>query len=103
MEDQRQDKILRSSEGQAIVEYVMLLVVVSAFASIIFKSQTFQDYLGPNSNVFTSIAKRMEYSYRYGSDDVEDPRNNDSYTTSEHELYKIQGQSRFAGPEDPYD
>ncbi len=59
--------VLRNERGQAVVEYLLLLVVVVMLANTFFRSDAFIDTLGENSSLFETLAKEIEFSYRYGS------------------------------------
>lgn len=93
---------LECCEGQSVVEYILLLAVVATLSLGIFKSDAFQDFLGPDSEFFNQLAKQQEYAYRHGlSADVEDDSSVDSPT---HHTYKNNdtGLTRFYGQTDPY-
>ena len=92
---------LQDQKGQGMVEYILLLVVISALSSFIFKSQAFKQFLGEDSSFFGAIASRLEFSYRYGHNGEEDKFG--GYSSSGHELYQKDGsKSRFFGPKVGY-
>lgn len=104
MDNKRKVHILiRSEEGQSTVEYILLFVVVASLAITVFKSSTFQQFLGPNSSLFAAMAKRMEFSYRNGHNGLEDTFND--YKTTDHEAYKNKddNRSRFFAPTSAYE
>lgn len=57
-----------NNKGQSTIEYIMLFLVVMTLTMTVFKSQAFQDFFGENSTFFEAIIKKIEYSYRYGTE-----------------------------------
>ena len=52
--------------GSPTIEYVLLLAVVVALASTVFKSKLFQEVFGRDSDFMAALIVRMEYAYRHG-------------------------------------
>ncbi len=57
-----------NNRGQSTVEYIMLFLVVMTLTMSVFKSQAFKEFFGENSSFFEAIIKKIEYSYRYGTE-----------------------------------
>lgn len=102
MEDQRKFDLLNQA-GQSTVEYILLMVVLMTMGLAFFKSNAFENFFGPNSGVFTAIARKMEFSYRYGHNGIEDTYG-ENYTSEGHEAYfnNEEGKSRFFAPIQPH-
>ena len=92
--------VLSNQRGQAVVEYLLLLVVVVMLANTFFRSDAFRDNLGENSSLFEALAKEIEFSYRYGSAYNNSSTYNDfPAASSGHESYfRDASNSRFFGP-----
>ena len=60
--------VLRDKSGQAIVEYLLLMVVVIILANTFFRSSAFTDNMGQNSSFFLTLRDELEFSYRFGSE-----------------------------------
>ena len=95
--------VLKNERGQAVVEYLLLLVVVVMIANAFFRSDAFRSNLGENSSFFESLASEIEFSYRFGSA----YNNNSTYNqfpavSGTHETYYRNGSnSRFFVPLEP--
>lgn len=87
-------------QGQSTVEYLLLLVVVTALAFSIYNSARFKNFLGPDSEFFAIVQKKIEFSYRHGYDSQQD----DTGTVSNHFTFIKDGnESRFFTTiEEPY-
>lgn len=99
---------LRNSKGQSVVEYILLLAVLSSLAFGLFNNKKFKGLLNGNQGLFVSLRNRMEYSYRYGRElnsdvDVETAMAF-RYQTNQHDLYfsPKENQSHFFSGGDPY-
>ena len=53
---------------QSLIEYMLLLLVISSVAFGIFNHPKLKKFIGPNSSYFNALRRGMEYSYRYGND-----------------------------------
>lgn len=95
-------KLLSKQNGQSVVEYVMLLAVISFLAATIFRSPLFTDFFGDNSNFFNALKDRMEYSYRFTHSGIEDNAGRAVLAPSDHYSYRKDNGSRFAGATTPY-
>ena len=68
MDDQGEARmVLRDKSGQAIVEYLLLMVVVIILANTFFRSSAFTDNMGQNSSFFLTLRDELEFSYRFAS------------------------------------
>jgi len=82
----------RKQEGQAVVEYVLLLGVVLIMFLTVFRHPKFQQFLGKEGAFFKQYKLLLEYSYRYGLEGNTDPAPN--YTNA-HPSYFDGGDTRF--------
>ena len=83
----------------------MLMVVLISLGLAVFKSDRFNALFGENSSAFEAIARRIEFSYRYGHGGAEDIyREGYGYGDSSHEGYNdtTAGKTRFFSPLEPY-
>lgn len=98
--------LLLNKKGQSLIEYLLLLLVISSVAFGIFNHPRLKKFIGPNSSYFNALKRGMEYSYRYGNDlpdgDYSDVGFDNS--TNAHSLYlnKKEGQSRFFATQEAY-
>ncbi|OIQ18546.1 MAG: hypothetical protein BM556_09840 [Bacteriovorax sp. MedPE-SWde] len=107
MDNKKIPRFLLGRSGQSTVEYIMLLVVIMSLGLLVFKSAAFKNVLGPNSSMFAAMAKKMEFSYRYGHNGTDDTfrDSGNDYKTPEHDAYrnKDDGRSRFFAPTSKYE
>jgi hypothetical protein len=85
---------LHNKKGQGVVEYVMLLAVVTSIAASVVKSDAFQNVLGPDSNYFAALREFTTFNYRHCLSGTTD---NSNYSGS-HASYN----GRFFTPSKPY-
>jgi len=86
----------KCENGQSVVEYLLMLLIVGLFMNVVFNSKYFKALMGPDSNYFQSMASYLEVSYRYPfySAKIKNPNLN-----GVHESYADQANSsRFWGP-----
>ena len=97
----RSIQILRNSDGQSVVEYILLLLVIVSLSLTIYNNPRFREFLGPNSEFFTAVKDNVQYSYRHGLQGFQD---NTSYNGTNHPTYfnDDQGQTRFFIPRERY-
>ena len=99
---------LKNSKGQSVVEYILLLVVLSSLGYTFYNNKRFKDFIRGDVGLFATIRKKMEYSYRYGRDlnaDVDyDQAMDFRYLTNKHDTYYDPNgnQSRFFTGLAPY-
>ncbi len=93
---------LHQERGQALVEYVLLLMVVSVLAFTVFRSDAFKGLLGPDAQIFKVLKLQQEYSFRHGSPLGETPESSDY--NGNHHTYKNPetNASRFFAPTRAY-
>lgn len=103
MDDKRRIDFLipKNTKGQSTVEYILLLAVVIALFSSVYRSKAFQDFLGEDSEFFNTIAERLALDYRYArridiSEDI------DEIPNSGHPSFVEGNQSRFFGSIEEY-
>lgn len=93
--------ILKNNRGQSVVEYILLLVVISAIGFTVYNNQRFKEFLGGQTGFFSALRKGMAYSYRYGRELKADTEFEEAmsfdYQTRDHDTYfnKESGKSRF--------
>ena len=92
---------LRNPRGQSLVEYIMLLAVLSSLGFSLYNSKRFKAFIGGNQGLFSTMRKGISYSYRYGRElrgniDFDEKMNFD-YKTNKHDTYfnAAQGNSHF--------
>ncbi len=92
-----------SSRGQSVVEYILLLAVLSSLSFSLFNNRRFKEFLGGDKGFFLTLRKGIEYSYRYGrplSPDVDtDAALSFEYQNNKHDTYfnPKENKSRFFG------
>lgn len=101
-------KILKSEKGQGLVEYILLLAVVSSVTFIVFKDKRFKAFIKGDSGMFATMKRGMMYSYRYGRD-LQSAENYDAamgfeYSTNQHDQYinKSRNESHYFMGAEPY-
>ena len=101
--------LLRNKKGQSVVEYILLLAVLSSLSFALYNSTRFKSFIKGDVGFFDSIRKRMEYSYRYGRELNGDVVDYDSamefsYGDNKHDTYYNQQEnsSRFFAGQDAY-
>lgn len=91
---------LLNTRGQSVVEYILLLAVLSALGFTVFNNARFKDFMA-GKGFFENIRKGMEYSYRYGRElkSASDYERGSTfeYTSYSHDSYynTEKDQSRF--------
>lgn len=98
----------KNEDGQGVVEYILLLMVVVVLASSVIRSEFFVDLLGEDSEFFLKLKKQQEYSFRHGNPHPNPSailsEEDSSNYTADHHTYKnpLSGQSRFFTNTVPY-
>lgn len=94
-------RILRSNLGQSVVEYILLLAVLSSLGYTFYNNKKFKDFLKGKDGMFASMKKGMSYSYRYGLELKKDTSYDEAlgfdYQTNKHDTYfnATENQSHF--------
>lgn len=100
--------ILKNHRGQSVVEYVLLLAVISAIGMTFLNNKNFKEFVSGEGGLFYGIRRSMAYSYRYGrelnSEVNYDEAMNFSYGSNKHDTYfnTKENTSRFFGGIEPY-
>ena len=100
--------LLKNKKGQSVVEYILLLAVISSIGYSFYNNRAFKEFIRGDVGLFANLRKRMEYSYRYGREMNEDVDHAEAmsfqYQTNKHDTYynSTTGISRFFGGLDPY-
>ena len=81
-----------NNKGQSTVEYLLLLVVVTALAFSIYNSARFKNFLEPDSEFFAIVKNKIEFSYRHGYDSQQDETGD---IAGHYTFVKNGGESRF--------
>jgi hypothetical protein len=73
---------LKNNKGQSMLEYILLMAVMTTIGMTLFKSKVFTDFMGPNSVFFDELRSRYAFTYRYGSPPTEnqDPTEGNAYS-----------------------
>lgn len=99
--------IIKRDSGQSVVEYILLLAVIVTLCAVILNSDLFKRYLGPNSTIFVSLKKYMEYSYRHAQppplDNLTSYQDSSEYSSRHESYYNLEkDSSRFFMPSTKY-
>ncbi len=90
----------KNSQGQSVVEYILLMVVLMSLAFGVFNSRYFKDFFDEDSTFFSVLSIRIEHSYRNALF-VED--NNLDYNSPHPSFHNSDsGGSRFFVSKDVY-
>lgn len=93
--------ILKTSAGQSVVEYILLLAVLSSLGVSLYNNKKFKDFVGGDKGFFLTLRKGIEYSYRYGRPFTVDVDSEDAlnfnYQSNKHDSYfnPNESKSRF--------
>ena len=94
-------RVFLDANGQSVVEYILLLVVITSLVFAVFRSQVFKDFLGEDSSFFKSMKTQIEYSYRHGL--LEKRADESDYGGDHHSYINPQtGNTRFFGGKEQY-
>ena len=99
---------LRKNSGQGVVEYILLLAVITSISYAFYNNKKFKNLIKGNDGMFATMKKGMSYSYRYGRDyksDISFEEKMDfDYQTNKHDTYfnPDDGHSRFFSGNLPY-
>lgn len=100
--------LLKNQAGQSLVEYILLLAVISSLGYTFYNNKRFKEFIKGNDGMFATMKKGMAYSYRYGleykSDIPFEEKMDFDYQSNKHDTYmnSADGVSRFFGGNDPY-
>lgn len=89
--DQR-ESFLDNQAGQSMVEYILLLAVVTSLVSVVFGSDLFQGYFGDGGRLAEAFRGKIEYTYTHAINGKEFHRN---INYESHDSYKKGGDTRF--------
>jgi len=101
-------RLLATQKGQSLVEYILLLAVLSSLGYAFYNNKRFKDFIKGTDGMFATMKKGMSYSYRYGmqynSNTNFEEASNFEYGNNKHDLYLNgqSGRSRFFAGDDPY-
>lgn len=102
-------RLLATQKGQSMVEYILLLAVLSSLGYAFYNNKRFKDFMKGTDGMFATMKKGMSYSYRYGrnynSTEVNfDEAESFDYGSNKHDLYfnSKDGKSHFFSGDDPY-
>lgn len=88
--------------GQSVVEYILLLVVITSLAYSLYSHPKFKQFFGRNG-FFESMKIGISHTYRYGIEGFDDA-NSYEYTDNKHKTYynAESNSSRFFSPVTEY-
>ncbi|MBC7715276.1 MAG: hypothetical protein H7177_18160 [Rhizobacter sp.] len=93
---------LKNKKGQSVVEYILLLAVISTIAFSFYNNRRFKEFMGGKTGLFAYLRQGMEYSYHYGREYKIDEGTYDesmdfNYSTNKHDTYfdRKTNRSRF--------
>ncbi len=93
--EKRNLSLVRKDSGQSVVEYVLLLAVLTFIASMIIRSPLFKQWMGQDSLLFVEMRRQMVYSYCNPM-----PARPDSVETCEHDYSTVLESYRAAAGSD---
>ena len=99
--------LIENKKGQSLVEYVLLIAVITSIAFAFLHNRRFKDFMSGKNGYFATLREGMSYSYRYGreySQDVDfDTAMNYNYGTNTHDTYLHSAtMTRFFSSKEPY-
>ena len=100
--------LLKNKKGQSVVEYILLLAVISSIGYSFYNNRAFKEFIRGDIGLFANLRKRMEYSYRCGREVGPDVDHAEAmgfqYQSNKHDTYfnKKTGTSRFFSGLEPY-
>lgn len=101
-------KLLKSNSGQSLVEYVLLLAVISSLGYTFYNNKKFKAFMSGKDGMFATMKKGMSYSYRYGLEYTNDISYEEKmgfdYQSNKHDTYfnSKDNASRFFSGIEPY-
>ena len=101
-------RLLRNNSGQSVVEYILLLAVITSLGFAFYHNKKFKDFIKGNDGMFAVMKKGISYSYRYGieykSDIPFEERMDFNYQSNKHDTYldSNENKSHFFTGQDPY-
>jgi len=100
MEQFKVTQVLNSEKGQGVVEYILLIAVITSIAFTILNSKKFKEFTKGNKGFVRSMQTGISYSYRYGRDyqSAKNAENAQSfnYESGKHDTYlNDEGKSHY--------
>lgn len=101
MDFKRSFILKRRRNGQAVIEYVLLLGALMAMAVAFVNTPLFQRLIGSDGGVYERLRKYMSFSYRHGHGEAIE---SEPDYTGNHEAYMNTGKgtTRFFVPAEKY-
>lgn len=98
----KQTRNLLGQKGQSVVEYILLLAVITSLAYTVYSNPKFKQFFGERG-FFEAMRVRIGFAYRYGYEGTE-PAEEFQYTNNKHKTYLNEetSMSRFFSPVEPY-
>ena len=94
--------VLLNKKGQSTVEYILLFLVVSLFATTVLNHPRFKEFFGQDSDFFARLGTMIEYSYRHGKPGFS-PGDTSDYQRFHESYYNTQGgHTHFFIGDQPY-
>lgn len=92
----------KNNEGQSVVEYLLLLLVVVTLGFAVFRSEAFRGIIGPEAAMFQQIKIQKEYSFRH-SHPMTQPGDSSDFMGNHHSYKNPDtGRTRFFSNSTPY-
>jgi len=104
VEDTKKFILIDGAGGQALMEYILLISVISLMFISILRSDQFQDVFGEEANFFKQMRIKMAFEYRHGLSRKKNQNDltNNSYA-GRHETFSNGSVSRFFITKEPYE
>ena len=85
--------------GQSLVEYIMLIAVLSVLTFSILNSAVFKEFFGEESSFFEETRKYLQFTYQHGRPKVGGKINEANYAGARHATYvEGEGDTHFFIP-----
>lgn len=93
---------LLNQRGQSVVEYILLLAVITSLAFTVYSNPKFKQFFGERG-FFEAMRGRIGFAYRYGYEG-NDPADEFQYNSNKHKTYLNEetNLSRFFSPVEEY-
>lgn len=93
--------ISKNNKGQTLVEYLLLMAVITSVMVAFFKLDIVQNTIGKDGDLMKAFIQQMRYSYRHALPGKSAPGGL-NYNSINHDSYYKSGSSRFFAPNDTY-
>ncbi|MBL7665564.1 MAG: hypothetical protein JNM93_10565 [Bacteriovoracaceae bacterium] len=97
--------LVSNSKGQSLVEYILLMVLVSIVFTVIINSQIMTNLLSDNGSLIQNTKSTIEFNYRHGHsgfDALGSGTNTTDYNAANHASYSLSNGTYFFAPAEAY-